>query len=259
MTLQELLEHAHLDALAHLDEREQAAFEAAFVVAPPAIKAQIRSEQARWAPMDHLLPEVEPSPELRDRVLEAVTAAMIAQNAGGDLSLRPARRVAAAWRAASIGLMTAVIVLGSAFVYVFETEIQNEKTARIGQNTDVAGSMFRSDFRDVLLSSATRSFYLESDNKSFKGSGSLWTNPTWKQARIFLELPQSKAGEEYRVVAITGGASKDLDKFVSDGVLRPRELPASALAAGTKIAVIAIRSGEVTDIHASDILLSVTI
>src|SRR5438477_9256356 len=114
MTLQELLEHAHLDALGQLDEREQAAFEAAFTVAPPGVKAQVRHEQARWAPMDHLLPQVEPSPELRERVLDAVTAAMIVQGAG-ELSLPSGRRVAPAWRTASIGLVTAIVVLGAAF------------------------------------------------------------------------------------------------------------------------------------------------
>src|SRR4051812_3134371 len=114
MSLQELLEHAHLDALGQLDEREQAAFEAAFMVAPPSVKAQIRREQERWAPMEHLLPQVEPSPELRNRVLAAVTAAMVAQGAG-ELSIRPSARVASAWRTASLGLMTAVLVMGAAF------------------------------------------------------------------------------------------------------------------------------------------------
>src|ERR1041384_7158321 len=123
MTLQELLEHAHLDALGQLDEREQAAFEAAFAVAPPAIRAQVRAEQARWAPMEELLPQVEPSPDLRGRGRSAVTG-----EGRGELTVRPSRRVAPAWRAASIGLMTAMVVLGSAFVYVYQTNVKSDLT-----------------------------------------------------------------------------------------------------------------------------------
>ena len=66
MTLKDLLEHAHLDALGLLDERDKAAFEAALATAPAGVRAQVRSEQARWATMETLLPDAEPPAELRD-------------------------------------------------------------------------------------------------------------------------------------------------------------------------------------------------
>jgi hypothetical protein len=60
MTIQQLLENAHLDALGMLDADEQTQFNKAFASAPPAIRAQIRGEQARVADMGDLLPDVTP-------------------------------------------------------------------------------------------------------------------------------------------------------------------------------------------------------
>jgi hypothetical protein len=254
MTLQELLEHAHLDALGQLDEREQAAFEAAFTVAPPAVKAQVRHEQARWAPMEHLLPQVEPSPELRERVLDAVTAAMVAQDAG-ELSLRPGRRVAAAWRTASIGLITAVVVLGAALVYISDSERQNAKLQKIGQVTDTFGEMFRAEFRDALMDSKTAVHYLTVEDQAAKCKGSMWSNPSWDSSVVFLELPKNKAGEDYRIVAIENGKAKELARFEPTGPFHAAHIP--VLEQGTKIAIVTATKGQLATLD--HVLLTVTV
>ncbi|QYU70067.1 hypothetical protein J4558_08100 [Leptolyngbya sp. 15MV] len=49
MPFHDLLEMAVLDTLGLLDEQEQAAFEMAFRSAPPAVQAQVRREQTRFA------------------------------------------------------------------------------------------------------------------------------------------------------------------------------------------------------------------
>jgi hypothetical protein len=256
MTLQELLEHAHLDALGQLDEREQAAFEAAFAVAPPSIKAQIRREQERWAPMEHLLPPVEPSPELRERVLDAVTAAMVAQGAG-ELSIRPSQRVAAAWRTSSIGLITAVLVMGAALVYITGSERESTRHQNEALPIDLAGTSFRSEFRSALMDKDTHVQYFASNDPAFTGRGSFWTNPDWKQSHLFLELARSNAGEEYRVVTVVDGEIGDvLERFESTGVLHGGTID-QKLPKGTQIAVIAAVKNELGNLN--HVLLTVTI
>lgn len=247
MTLQELLEHAHLDALGQLDEREQAAFEAAFAVAPPSVKSQIRREQERWAPMEHLLPQVEPSPELRERVLDAVTAAMVAQGAG-ELSMRPSRRVAPAWRTASIGLTTAVLVLGAALVYITDSDRQNAKLREIGKGIDTFAEVFKAaEFRDALMDGKTKIHYFLADETAGKCKGAVWTNESWENYVVFLELPKIDAGRDYRVVSIVNGKiDKEFsDKFESAG-FHSAHIP--VLAAGTTIAVVMATKGEAATI-----------
>jgi len=117
LTTQELLEMASLDALGLLEPEERKAFERAFRDAAPEVRAEIRREQTRLTAQQELLPDVEPSPDMRNRVLAAVRDAMTAVG-GRDIvgSIAPAawairRNVSPLWRAACIGFATATIVL----------------------------------------------------------------------------------------------------------------------------------------------------
>src|ERR1051325_10791335 len=255
MTLQELLEHAHLDALGQLDEREQAAFEAAFAVAPPAIRAQVRAEQARWAPMEELLPQVEPSPDLRERVLSAVTAAMVAQGAG-ELTMRPSRRVAPAWRAASIGLMTAMVVLGSAFVYVYQTNVKSDLTKGNDLNMEYLLQAFKGNVKSAVLSPQTVRTAFVSPTNDPKCQGSLWTNDAWTQVVAFIDLPRSAESEEYRIVMLddAGKVLKLIDTFESNNVLKSREF--NNPGHGKLAVVSAVKGSKFTAMK--DVLLTVT-
>ncbi len=107
--------------------------------------------------MDDILPDVSPSPELRERVLDAVTAAMVNQGAG-ELSVRQSRRVAPMWRTASIGLMTAVIVLGTAFVYVYETKHDSTVIAQSGGAIEDMLN-FKGDFRKAAVDPLTARYF----------------------------------------------------------------------------------------------------
>jgi hypothetical protein len=240
MTLQELLEQAHLEALGLLDEREQASFEAAFAVAPPAVKAHVKAEQARWAPMEELLPQVEPPVELRDRVLDAVTAAMVSQGAG-ELGLKPGKRVSWAWRATSMGLMTAVVVLGASIFYINSTIKDSEQQIRDGGASQGAIQYGYSFMKDALYNPATtRVVMTNSDTAAaFTGTASIFQCPDWDHARLFCQLPKASDNCTYRVVVIdpkTNAIGKQLDEFSSSGPSQSRKLP--KLAPGTTIALV---------------------
>jgi len=76
MTREELLELAGLDALGLLDEYEAALFTRSFHHAPVAVQDEVKRLQAAFASDKNLLPEVEPSTELREKVLAAVSKAI---------------------------------------------------------------------------------------------------------------------------------------------------------------------------------------
>lgn len=113
MTTRELIELAVLDAMALLDESERRAFDRAFRAAPPAVRAQVRREQARWAADDALLPDVEPPARLREAVLQAVRTAIArreARHAGLTPMIWPHRSTSAVWRTAALALAAAAVV-----------------------------------------------------------------------------------------------------------------------------------------------------
>lgn len=76
MTRTELMELAALDALGLLDEYEAALYTRSFHDAPAAVQNEIRELQAQIAAQLGELCDEEPSPELRDRVLQAVSKAI---------------------------------------------------------------------------------------------------------------------------------------------------------------------------------------
>lgn len=144
MTIQEILEAAHLGAMGLLEDDEHQAFEAALAAANPAVQAQVRAEQARWALTAASFVDAEPPAYLRERVVSAVGAAMGEARADDTAALMSesqlGREIAAAdasghrvgrvdgrpktprvspmWRAASLGFATAAAVLLAAFLSV---------------------------------------------------------------------------------------------------------------------------------------------
>jgi hypothetical protein len=261
MTLQELLDNAHLEALGMLEEKEQAAFDAAFETAPPGIQAQIRMEQARWAPMEMLLPKVEPPTELRDRVLDAVSAAIVSTSAGdGGLALASARRVSPLWRSASIGLMTAAAILAAAFVNLRAEFVHINALQNTSDSLQGLGTTFRSQYmNDVLFSPETvRSVFAAAD-PGFSGEASLWYNEEkWDHSRLYCKLPQL-AGEasRYRVVIVDASdrVVEQIDEFQVNGA-QPisRELP--PMRPGMRVAIVSAQVGIKTPATASLLLVA---
>jgi hypothetical protein len=126
MTREELLELAALDAFGLLDEYEAALYTRSFHHAPVAVQNEIKELQAAFAHEASLLPDVEPDPALRQRVLDAVARAIEAESMElAPLAMigRPdrARNGAAGrmgfgastpvWRAAAFALAAALLVV----------------------------------------------------------------------------------------------------------------------------------------------------
>lgn len=124
LTSEQLLEEAHLDALAMLDDYGAALFTRSFHQATPALRHEIREIQAAVAGDTTLLPPVEPGPALRERTIAAVMQRAVTDAAPAPLAtigpatsvrVRPPTRVqrllgGQMWRAASFLLVGALLV-----------------------------------------------------------------------------------------------------------------------------------------------------
>jgi hypothetical protein len=168
MTIQELMEAAHLDALGLLDEPEQSAFERAFERAPEGVRAQVRAEQARWASSVERWSREEPPAELREKVLSAVRRAMseeaeVAGSIGLITSSHAGRnRVSATWRAASLGLAAAAVILLGAFMFVSgENQDLSKKLASDGMLGSYAQAFGSSDFRAAMFNESYQRRYFQ--------------------------------------------------------------------------------------------------
>ncbi|MEO1717253.1 MAG: hypothetical protein AAFR76_09100 [Planctomycetota bacterium] len=125
MSPQKLLELALLDASGVLDADETAEFERSFAAADDDLKAQVRLEQARFADVSEILPDVSPRPELRNMVIDSVLAASGRQrDAVGSaiLSHAASERLAKTkhrrssiigWRVATFAFATAFAAVGT--------------------------------------------------------------------------------------------------------------------------------------------------
>ncbi|MDY7109471.1 MAG: hypothetical protein SYC29_12620 [Planctomycetota bacterium] len=126
MTREELIELAALDAFGLLDDYEAALYTRSFHHAPVAVQNEIKELQAAFAGEASLLPDVEPDPALRQRVLDAVSKAIEAESLnlaplamiGRPDRARPetAGRIGAGastpvWRAAAFALAAALLVV----------------------------------------------------------------------------------------------------------------------------------------------------
>ena len=258
MSLQYLLEHAALEALGQLDGAEQATFDRAFAAAPAAVRAQVRAEQARWVALDPLLPAVEPSAELRERVLDAVSAAMLEAQSEAELTLIPARRVSRWWRISSIGLATAVVVLGFAFENVYQGNQSIRAELRAGVIDDSYLSTYGpARMRDAVLDASTRLVHFEARG-GFEGKASLQKHPSWQSDVLFTANLPAVEGATYRLVRLDdeGRIAEELSAFEADTKFKSHEIGA-ALEAGTRIAIVSAVKG--ARAMAGEILLIATV
>ncbi|MEL6498736.1 MAG: hypothetical protein AAF937_08135 [Planctomycetota bacterium] len=125
MSPQKLLELALLDASGVLDADETAEFERCFYAADDDLKAQVRREQARFADVSEILPDVTPRPELRSLVIDSVRSASgrhrdavgsaILAHAATERSERSTRqrRSVIGWRVATFAFATAFAAVGT--------------------------------------------------------------------------------------------------------------------------------------------------
>lgn len=236
MTTQELIELSLLDAYGLLDETERAAFDAAFVASPPAVQAQVRREQTRLAKMDSLLPEAAPPAGLRAAVIEAVRRAMAevgiteratAHGAGRVPPMLPNRRVSPLWRAAALGLSTAVVVLGVTVAYVQASF--DELTRQIHTDTLLAQMQVKFGspiVRDMLFDGDTSRVVFTAADAEFKGEASLFINPEWDKARLFCNALPASGGRAYKLAILDENdrVVEVLSTFESQGGLEHKQI-----------------------------------
>lgn len=238
MNLQELIELAILDALGLLDEREQAAFEAAFRTATPAIQAQVRREQTRLSRIDALLPDVTPPAGLRAAVLEAVRAQVAASPKDSSEPLAPvmlkSRVVSPWWRAGTWGMAAAAIVLGFT---TLNWQTQYKRLQQILESDKTikdASTLFGEKYvEQVLLSPDTKRVMFHAVAPESRGEASVWVHPEWKEVKFFARSVSTPEGRNYRL-AIIDDQDKVvdvLDTFTSDGRLFGRSIAAKVATA----------------------------
>lgn len=214
MNTHELLEMASLDALGLLDADERESFERAFRAAAPAIQAQIRREQLRTSLSDDLLPEVEPPPGLRPRVLARVRDALVGsltvrKISGGAVvpALRPVYGVSRMWRIGAIASAAAAIVLGFTTLqlrsdyqgisgglsdHVIRDSILKDFSSKFSQ------AMFDPQTQFVQFAPEPASSAAESQ-PAFAGKALLVIDPASRSGQLFVkDLPAG--GAEYELV-----------------------------------------------------------
>ncbi|MBX3388506.1 MAG: hypothetical protein KF691_03520 [Phycisphaeraceae bacterium] len=230
MNTQELFEAAQLDALGLLDEREQAEFEAAFAGASPAIRAQLRDEQARFVKPDRLRLNVEPPVDLRARILGAIRAeiAGVAGAARGRLhgagrelpTVHPVRRVSRAWRVATLACATAALVLT---VLVFQQNAQMQKLALVNGSDAALNKLVDmfgpADLTDAVFNANTKKIPFAASEPDFKGEAAVWYNSKKQSARLFCRNIVTAPNETIRLVVLddNGKVTDQIAEFASQG------------------------------------------
>ncbi len=258
MNTRDLLELAALDALDLLDPGEKEEYERAFASASAAIRREVRAAQARVVDLESILPDVTPELDLRARVINAVAVARQTEQASPSRAVvhRPgrveprvakSRRVSPLWRAASIGLSVAVMVLG-----VVAVQIQ-EHNNRLGEAVVVSEYFQRigtRHLRDTLFDANTkRAIFTKADNSTLARDATavVLSNPDWKSSRFFCNGLSGEGGKpgsfQLCVIDANNNVIQQVTKFKSEGRWESFDVSV-ALSANTRLAIFIDRGVE---------------
>ncbi|MEO1007452.1 MAG: hypothetical protein AAFX79_02705 [Planctomycetota bacterium] len=253
MTTMDLIELAVLDALDMLDDAEREAFERAFRSAVPATQARVRAEQARLANLDALLPDVEPDPALRGRVIDAVRQAVLAstvasysesdQDAEPTLRLRSSDGVSRTWRVGAIASAAAAILFGVAFGSMWQR--YNELDQRIQDNAlvGIAIESFGAEATEIFLDRESYNVAALSASDDSENPGlALWYHREQDLGFLFCpELPaNSNASYELVVLDDDGEIDESLFAFTASGSYTIERIEGVEFPAGRTLAVASV-------------------
>jgi hypothetical protein len=250
MKTHELFEAAQLDAMGLLDGQEQADFEAALMAASPALRAQIREEQARYAKPERLPAGVEPGPDLRARVLSAVKADMAsvfgsnllgAKGARASLphaagrvvpSPQPVRRPASnVWRGLALACLTAAVVMGVVVAQQNET-MKNLAAANTTDNSlsQLVKAFGPNDLLDLVFAPNTKQVAFVPLEKSSKAQAAIWYNADRGSAHLVCRDLGTSANETLRLVTLddSGKVMSELAELDSNGGFVSKEIKGSS-------------------------------
>lgn len=237
MTREELIELAAMDAFGLLDEYEAALYTRSFHHAPAAVQDEIRELQAKIAAEDSFLPDEEPDPAQRDRVLAAVASAIEAEShefaplatigrRGGDTvstdiagRIRPMRS-AQFWRAACFALIAGLVIslyfLGSVYRHANNVSVlalsdgaEDELVKAIGPDFGTFIALVGSGDCDTIPFNA---------NGPTRGSAIAFVDRNTLQLFVLtMALPETEEEKPYGVQVTIDGKSTVLGSLASTG------------------------------------------
>lgn len=245
MNTQDLIELTTLHALGMLDDDERAAYESALEAAPPALRSRVLEEARRMGDLGDLLPDEQPTAELRELVLAAVRAAMREQEVEQRLATAPAgvigriehapqyaprgtaqprlvrgARVHAVWRAAAIGLAAATVALTVVAANIRGTYRQLDNELLLADLYDRMGV----DMVDSILHDAGSTklacFTPASAEITESSRLTVWNNPDWSSPRLFINNLKPQANNEpYRLVVLDaqGNVVREVTRIAATG------------------------------------------
>lgn len=249
MSTRDLIELAALDALGMLEPDDQAEFERAFREAPVSVRAHVRAEQARIA--DLVQVDAEPSPDLRERVIAAVSAAVEAEVVGGARAVvhHPGRvvpkvsrirRVSPLWRAAAIGLSVAVVVLGVVANQLQQKNHQLGDQVIVSDYFNVVGTRY---LADTLFNASTQRTIFQPtvtrQGPGFTAQAVLLSDPDWKKSRFICQgLTVAGRPGNFQLCEVDENNNfvRTLEYFKSEGRFVSFDLE-TPVASGTRLAI----------------------
>ncbi|MBO6513477.1 MAG: hypothetical protein JJ974_05885 [Phycisphaerales bacterium] len=258
MNTQELIENTMLYTLGLLEDSEISAYEAAFQAAPESVKQLVREESLRMSDFGDLMPSNEPDPALRELVISAVRAAMREQEneqriaaderfapaavigridpqtvqhaAGRQESVRRAQpkvstspKVHRLWRASTIGFAAATIALSVVWTSNNQTIQQATPDALISQIYNNIGAEY---LESTLFDPTTQRVSLVSNDVNSNAVASVWHNPDWEKARLFVKNMKATDANPLRLVVLDedGNIVREVTQFASEGELEDYEI-----------------------------------
>ena len=251
MNTQQLIESTMLHTLGLLEDHEIVAFEAAFESAPASVQLMVREEALRMSDFGDLMPNNEPDPALRELVISAVRAAMreqendqriasgsvaaptvatraIAGRIDAQIAAQSSRRaqpkisttprVHRLWRASTIGFAAATIALSIVWTNNNQTYNQMSPDVFLSQMYNSIGAEF---LESTLFDSSTERVSMVSSNGATASMASVWYNPDWDSARLFVKNMKASQENPYRLVVLDdeGNIVREVATFSSEGEL----------------------------------------
>jgi hypothetical protein len=248
MTRDELLESAAADAFGMLDDYEAALYTRSLHHAPATVQNEVLQRQAELVSDMSLMPNVEPHPDLKQRVLDAVAEAVQSESAhlaplatigrSRVVDPMPARFAFGApsqfWRAAAFVLCAGVIVL--AYFFADARNWGNQvATLALSNNTDAQlEQLIGPTFKNYLFDATARRAVLASTSGDSTLHAIVYTRENSDLAFLVIEGLPSQASPYTLQITHSDGHVDSLKNFASTGRLSGVQVALNTLASNLK-------------------------
>jgi len=156
-----------------------------------------------------------------------------------------ARGVHRLWRASTLGLAAAVVVIGGAFINLQSAaNIERRAADREAIAAELGRSFGREYLTEQLFGADTAKHIMAAAKPGSVGKASVYTNPQWDHAMLYCQSVAAGTGRTLRVVALDkdGKVLEQLAEFESSGELMAVEITLGTIQA-TQLAIIAAPRG----------------